>query len=192
MIDLFMNYKEICKELGINYYRSRPAKNGKKICSICEQTKPLVKFCKNQKYSKVDGHHAWCKQCTNEINENRDIQAKFARPPWFSENHNKQITALRNKAGFLEKITGEKHSICHIEPIQHCLTCGLDIPINMYVDTQANNAKNSNWFVSYHQLPDGTIKHIDLSSEFIFEAYAFNERFNRERNVEYRERSIAS
>jgi hypothetical protein len=181
-----MNYRNICELTGRDYYKSHPIMQDRKKCSKCHKVKQVKGFCKNGRYT--DNYHPWCIECTHLINDNRRIQEYFARPKWFSIKHKKQLTQLKNKAGQLTKLTDILHSICHKEPIQHWLVCGLDMPENMYVDTQENNANSSNEFNPYRIDENGIIEHIELSKEFIINAFNFNEKFNTVRNQRYRER----
>lgn len=182
-----MKTEEVFKLLKRNYYKPNPIKNGAKKCTICLKDKPIQSFCSNQKYP--DKRHVWCKQCTYEITANREIQKSFARPLWSvtSQEHQRQISRLEAEAKRLTKATKKLHSVCHIEPLQHWLICGLDIPANMYVDTQANNAKESNFFLPYTLFSDGRIEQIELSERSIVYAFNFNERFNQKRNDNYRQ-----
>jgi len=182
-----MKYSEICKLAGKNYYTSNPISQGSKECSMCHEVKAIKGFCKNRKYP--DNYHPWCINCTNLINEKREIQQRLAKPKWFSNEHKKQINQLKNEAEKQTVLTSTLHSVCHIEPIQHWLICGLDIPKNMYIDTQKNNADFSNHFVPYRIDENGTIENIELSVGFIIDAFNFNEKFNTARNQRYREPS---
>lgn len=175
-----MRTKDIHELLEINHYKPFLAKEELKKCTMCEKTKSTNAFCKNRRYE--DYRHPWCIRCTNKINQEREIQKLFARPPWFNQKHEKKLENLRKEVVRLNKMTGIKHSICHKEPIQHCLVCGLDVLENMYIDTQENNAKESNCFLPYRISVDGRIEQIELSKDSIIHAFKFNERFNKKRN----------
>lgn len=180
-----MNQKELFSLIGKDYYKPNQISKDNKKCSICGRIKMVSRFCKNRKYS--DGYHPWCKTCTIEINENRKIQKTFAKPEWLTEKQKRKMLKLEDEARKLSGAMGNLYAVAHKEPIQHWLICGLDIPENIYVDTQANNARFSNSFLPYRLLEDGTIKHIDLPLEFIKDAFNFNETFNKSRNEKYRE-----
>lgn len=182
-----MNHKQILEILEIDYYNPNPIRNGKKKCTICGYSKTPYRFCRNSNYS--DNYHPWCMDCTVKINEDRKIQQSLARPKWLTKTQQNQILRLENEARKLSFATGERYSVAHKEPIQHWLVCGLDIPTNMYIETQKNNAKFSNWFLPYRLLENGTIEHIDLPLEFIKDAFDFNEKFNKRRNTKYQEKS---
>jgi len=180
-----MDEKSILNTIGINYYKPKPISFSKKECSVCNEVKSLKEFNHNSKYE--DGYHPWCKKCTIHISEDRKIQKWFAKPTWISEDQEEEIARLEKEAKEKSKSTGEQYSVCHIEPIQHWLICGLDLPVNLYVDSQKKNIKNSNYFLPYESLLDGKIESIDIPLEFIIDAYKYNREFNTRRNRKYRD-----
>ena len=69
---------------------------------------------------------------------------KEATPPWQTAEHKKQIREIHLMAIKLTKLTGVKHEVDHIIPIQGELVCGLHTPWNLQILTKAENLAKSN------------------------------------------------
>lgn len=62
-------------------------------------------------------------------------------PPWIKRSDLKPLADLAVEK---TRITGVKHVVDHVIPITHHLVCGLTVPWNLKVLTQAQNARKSN------------------------------------------------
>jgi hypothetical protein len=74
-----------------------------------------------------------------------------ATPPWFDAG---RVRAIYEAAARLTRITGEKHVVDHVVPLQHPLVCGLHYHGNLRVVREKRNAAKSNTFyVDQSELP---------------------------------------
>lgn len=69
---------------------------------------------------------------------------RSAMPPWLSPAQKKQIRELYKVAITMTKTTGEQYVVDHIHPLRSDVLCGLHVPWNLRVVTQAENLKKSN------------------------------------------------
>lgn len=67
-----------------------------------------------------------------------------AAPPWLTPAQKKQIRELYKIAITTTKTTGEQYVVDHIYPLRSDVVCGLHVPWNLRVVTQAENLKKSN------------------------------------------------
>ncbi len=69
-------------------------------------------------------------------------------PKWLTKKELKQIRQLYRIAREMSKITGIKHHVDHVIPINGETVCGLHVPSNLQILTAAANAAKSNKYVS--------------------------------------------
>ena len=75
----------------------------------------------------------------------------LSTPPWVD---NKDLLAIRARARFMTKLSGVKHVVDHIVPLNHPNVSGLTVPWNLQVVTHAQNAAKSNkWNPDQLELP---------------------------------------
>jgi hypothetical protein len=74
-----------------------------------------------------------------------------ATPPWLSRRHKAQTRELYKVAITMSKTTGEQYVVDHIYPLRSDVVCGLHVPWNLRVITQAENLEKSN------MLPDDSM-----------------------------------
>lgn len=67
-----------------------------------------------------------------------------ASPPWLSQAQWDEMDAFYAEARRLTRETGVRHEVDHIHPIQGKTLCGLHVPWNLQVLTQAQNVSKSN------------------------------------------------
>lgn len=67
-----------------------------------------------------------------------------ATPPWLSRHHKAQTRELYKVAITMSKTTGEQYVVDHIYPLRSEVVCGLHVPWNLRVITQAENLEKSN------------------------------------------------
>lgn len=70
--------------------------------------------------------------------------------PWLSRKHKSEIRELYKMAITMTQTTGEQYVVDHIYPLRSDVVCGLHVPWNLRVVTQAENLRKSN------TLPDDT------------------------------------
>ena len=67
-----------------------------------------------------------------------------ATPPWLSKKHRTEIRQIYQIAMTMTKITGVQYVVDHIDPLRSEVLCGLHVPWNLQVITQAENLTKSN------------------------------------------------
>jgi hypothetical protein len=67
-----------------------------------------------------------------------------ATPPWLSRKHKSETRQLYQIAITMTQTTGEQYVVDHIYPLRSDVVCGLHVPWNLRVVTQAENLKKSN------------------------------------------------
>lgn len=67
-----------------------------------------------------------------------------ATPPWISRKQKSEIRQLYQIAITMTQTTGEQYVVDHIYPLRSEIVCGLHVPWNLRVITQAENLKKSN------------------------------------------------
>lgn len=70
-----------------------------------------------------------------------------ATPPWLSRKHKTEIRQIYQMAITMTKTTGEQYVVDHIVPLRSDVVCGLHVPWNLRVVTQAENLVKSNRLV---------------------------------------------
>mgnify|MGYP003114242515 CR=1 FL=1 len=147
-----------------------------KRCTMCAKVKPLSCFayknaskktyqvycrsCKSE-YSKkhyINNREALINQCREYFKNNPHIfvaktnkrRAKKlnATPDWLTVEQIDEIKAKYKEAKELETLTGEKHHVDHIVPLNNVLVCGLHVPWNLQVIPASVNLRKSNSFNS--------------------------------------------
>jgi len=69
---------------------------------------------------------------------------RLATPKWLSAAQKTEMRELYKMAITLTKTTGEQYVVDHIVPLRSDAVCGLHVPWNLRVITQAENLKKSN------------------------------------------------
>jgi hypothetical protein len=77
-------------------------------------------------------------------NKVRRRKHRAATPPWITRNQKSEIRAMYQAAILSSKITGEKYAVDHIYPLRSDVVCGLHVPWNLRIVTQAENLQKSN------------------------------------------------
>jgi len=79
----------------------------------------------------------------------RRSSEKAATPSWMSDEDKKQINLIYLKRDFINEVTGVKHEVDHIYPIQGKNSCGLHVPWNLRILTSTENRRKNNSLPSY-------------------------------------------
>ena len=145
------------------------------LCPICNIDKPLSEYYPHATHS--SGRSYECKQChldkakeyrernkeklkekrreylsgkgrDPEILKVRKNKPNMYRPKWLSPAQLVEIERVRFRAIELTILTGVKHVVDHIVPLQHPEVCGLDVPWNMRAITEEENLRKGNKFES--------------------------------------------
>jgi hypothetical protein len=75
----------------------------------------------------------------------RHAQKLQATPPWLTDEQKAQIKAVYVECRRLQEETGVAHNVDHIHPLQGATVCGLHVPWNLQILTEADNcAKHNN------------------------------------------------
>ena len=74
----------------------------------------------------------------------RKRRHKNATPSWVTKEQKLMMRQLYLEAMRLTKLTGERYVVDHIVPLINPTVCGLHVPWNLRVITQAENLKKSN------------------------------------------------
>jgi len=69
---------------------------------------------------------------------------QHATPPWLTQKQKAQIRHMYQIAITMTKTTGEQYVVDHIYPLRSDEVCGLHVPWNLRVITQAENLRKSN------------------------------------------------
>lgn len=67
-------------------------------------------------------------------------------PPWLTEAQKQEINDIYRKAREIERLTGVKHHVDHIVPLQGALVSGLHVPWNLQILSATENSRKSNRF----------------------------------------------
>ena len=70
-----------------------------------------------------------------------------AAPKWLTKQQKQEIRELYKIAITMSKLTGEQYVVDHIVPLRSDVVCGLHVPWNLRVITQAENLLKSNKLV---------------------------------------------
>ena len=79
----------------------------------------------------------------------RRSSEKAATPSWISDNDKQQINLIYLKRDFINEVTGVKHDVDHVYPIQGKNSCGLHVPWNLRILTSTENRRKSNSIPTY-------------------------------------------
>ena len=77
-------------------------------------------------------------------NKNRRRKHRQATPLWLTRAQKTQMRELYKIAITMTKITGVQYVVDHIDPLRSEVLCGLHVPWNLQVITQAENLAKSN------------------------------------------------
>ena len=77
-------------------------------------------------------------------NKARRRKHRDATPPWLTKQEKAEIRQLYQMAITMTKTTGEQYVVDHIIPLRGEAVCGLHVPWNLRVITQAQNLEKSN------------------------------------------------
>jgi hypothetical protein len=72
---------------------------------------------------------------------------RMASPPWLSQKQKTEIREIYKIAITMSKTTGEQYVVDHIVPLRGEDVCGLHVPWNLRIITQAENLEKSNKLV---------------------------------------------
>jgi len=67
-----------------------------------------------------------------------------ATPAWLTDEHKQQMADIHEQAMLVEELTGIKHHVDHIEPLQGKDRCGLHVPWNLQILTATENLSKHN------------------------------------------------
>lgn len=124
------------------------------FCSKCQLTKPLSAFFTSK--ANKSGYQSYCKVCKNAARSrtvartaelSRRRCSKLNATVVFADD--KAIKTIYNTAKVLEKLTGLKYHVDHIDPLQNDLVCGFHIETNLQVLPASVNLSKSNKFTPY-------------------------------------------
>lgn len=73
-----------------------------------------------------------------------ETKRKLATPPWVTDEDMREMNAVYEKARWLTRITGIRHQVDHIIPIQGKRVSGLHVLSNLQILTQPENVSKSN------------------------------------------------
>ncbi len=76
--------------------------------------------------------------------KNRRRRHRQATPLWLTRSQKAQMRELYKIAMTMTKITGVQYVVDHIDPLRSEVLCGLHVPWNLQVITQAENLTKSN------------------------------------------------
>lgn len=79
--------------------------------------------------------------------KNRRRKHRQASPPWLTRRQKAEMRELYKIAMTMTKTTGEQYVVDHIVPLRSDEVCGLHVPWNLRVITQAENLAKSNRLV---------------------------------------------
>ena len=101
-------------------------------------------------YVKREYQKAW--KVKNELWVKADTKARRrkhreATPNWLTQQQKAEIRELYKIAITMSKLTGERYVVDHIVPLRSDFVCGLHVPWNLRVITQAENLIKSNKLV---------------------------------------------
>lgn len=82
----------------------------------------------------------------NTLNNVRKRRHKNATPSWITAEQKYAMRELYVQASRLTAVTGERYVVDHIVPLINPVVCGLHVPWNLRVITQAENLQKSNKF----------------------------------------------
>jgi 5-methylcytosine-specific restriction endonuclease McrA len=77
-------------------------------------------------------------------NKVRRRKHRVATPPWLTTKQKLEMRSIYQIAITMTKTTGEKYVVDHIWPLRSDFVCGLHVPWNLRVITQAENLAKSN------------------------------------------------
>ena len=77
----------------------------------------------------------------------RHAQKLEATPPWLTDEQKAQIKEIYRKSRQLQDETGVAHNVDHIHPLQGKTVCGLHVPWNLQILTEAENCAKSNTLI---------------------------------------------
>ena len=126
---------EKIKEYNREYYKTHSDKFKERRNSNFEKLKEYGK-----EYRKANPDKR------NAIRAKRNAKKLQATPPWLTKEHLSAIRMYYTESKALEKLTGLKHHVDHIVPLQGKNVCGLHVPWNLQVLTATeNNIKNNHY-----------------------------------------------
>jgi len=80
----------------------------------------------------------------NADNKARRRKHREATPTWLSRKQKTEIRAIYQAAMLSTQITGQRYVVDHIYPLRSEVVCGLHVPWNLRILTQADNLRKSN------------------------------------------------
>lgn len=103
-----------------------------------------VRWYAANKKRRADSYRAWARanpHVLNAIVARRNAAKIRATPAWADEG---KIRILYERAAYLTKITGVRHEVDHIYPLQGKRVCGLHVSENLQILTRSQNARKRN------------------------------------------------
>ena len=118
-----------------------------KCCSHCETVKSSCEFYKCS--SAKDGLQYHCKSCSKNYSTTKEYTKyrealKQATPPWITLKQKAQIKQIKQLARDMSVDGGVQYQVDHIEALQAKDRCGLNVPWNLQIITQSENASKGN------------------------------------------------
>ena len=119
----------------------------KKFCSRCHTVKAACEF--HRSTSNRDGLQYHCIQCSKVLNAAKSDTKykealKQATPLWLTPKHKAQIEQIKQLARDMSVDGGVQYQVDHIEALQAQDRCGLNVPWNLQIITQSENASKGN------------------------------------------------
>ena len=145
-------YKEANKGKGANYYQQNREVIKAKSATYYEQNKEHYKQYNARRYQENKEVYKANARRWRESNPGKrsaiarkyEVSKLGATPSWLTEDDHKWIEWHYKHAKKMEEVTGVKHHVDHIHPLQGEDVCGLHVPWNLQVIPAEENLKKSN------------------------------------------------
>jgi hypothetical protein len=129
------------------YNQSEAGKEAKQRYYEANKAAVIAKACATPNELKNAYRKRWKEENPLQVladNKVRRRKHRTATPPWITRRQKSEIRALYQSAILSSKITGEKYVVDHIYPLRSEVVCGLHVPWNLRIITQAENLVKSN------------------------------------------------
>ncbi len=128
------NQSEAGRAAKERYYE----KNRSAVIARAQARPPAEKRAYKQRYKEAN------LDLYNTLTSLRRRRFRDATPSWLSRKQKVEVRQLYQIAMTMTKTTGEQYVVDHIYPLRSEVVCGLHVPWNLRVVTQAENLKKSN------------------------------------------------
>lgn len=128
------NQSEAGKQAKDRYY----AKNRQAVIARAQARTPEEKRAYKRRYKEANT------ELYNTLTSLRRRRFRDATPPWLSRKQKVEIRQLYRIAMTATRTTSEQYVVDHIYPLRSDMVCGLHVPWNLRVITQAENLRKSN------------------------------------------------